>query len=153
MRKRFSNFKSYADITMEDLFSSTELKDAGHLVADHMKTTCFLSTASGKFQEMELPLQVQYSPVYNINILDFNKDGKTDILLCGNNSNTKIRLGKFDANYGVLLQGDGKGNFSYIKQNESGFNIWGDVRSSIQLNDKIIFGITRKSMVAYSLAK
>ncbi len=136
---------------MEDLFSTSELKDAGHLVADHMKTTCFLTTASGKFQVAELPIQVQYSPIYNINMLDFNKDGKPDLLLCGNNSTTKIRLGKFDANYGVLLQGDGKGNFSYIKQSESGFNIWGDVRSSIQLNDKIIFGINGKSMVAYSL--
>ncbi|WP_276500739.1 VCBS repeat-containing protein [Terrimonas pollutisoli] len=151
MRKRFSNFKSYADITMEDLFSSTELKNAGHMVADHMETTCFLSTASGKFQEKELPLQVQYSPVYNINILDFNKDGKTDILLCGNNSNTKIRLGKFDANYGLLLQGDGRGNFNYVPQFKSGFNIWGDVRSSIQINNKIIMGVSGKNLVAYEL--
>lgn len=151
MRKRFASFKSYADITMNDLFSTTELKDAGHLVADQMRTTCFLSTPSGKFREAELPIQVQYSPVYNINIMDFNKDGKADLLFCGNNSNTKIRLGKFDANYGVLLQGDGKGNFNYIKQNESGFNIWGDVRSSIQLNDKIIFGINGKGLVAYTL--
>ena len=49
-----------------------------------------------------------------------------------------------------VMAGDGKGNFSYIKQNESGFNIWGDVRSSIQINDKIIFGINGKDLVAYS---
>jgi hypothetical protein len=151
MRKRFANFKSYADVTMDDLFSNKELKDAGHLMADHMSTTFFVSTPSGKFKITELPNEVQYSPVYTIDQMDFNGDGKTDLLLCGNSSHTKIRLGKFDANYGILLEGDGKGNFKYIKQNESGFNIWGDVRSCIQIKDKIYFGINSKGIIAYAL--
>jgi len=153
MRKRFSNFKSYADITMEELFQNNELKEAGHLVADHMSTTCFISNQSGKFKVTELPKEVQYSPVYTISQMDFNADGKTDLLLCGNNSHIKIRLGKSDANYGILLAGDGKGNFNYIKQSESGFNIWGDVRSSIQIKDKIYFGINSKNLIAYTLSQ
>jgi hypothetical protein len=153
MRKRFSNFKSYADITMEELFLNNELKEAGHLAADHMSTTCFVSSASGKFTIQELPKEVQYSPVYTIDQIDYNNDGKTDLLLCGNNSHTKIRLGKFDANYGILLAGDGKGNFNYIKQSESGFNISGDVRSCIQINDKIYFGINSKNLIAYTFSK
>ena len=153
MRKRFADFKSYADFTMDDLFQNNELKDAGHLVADYMATTCFLSTQNGKFTVAQLPVQVQYSPVYTIDTLDFNHDGNNDLLLCGNNSHAKIRLGKFDANYGALLAGDGKGNFTYIKQNESGFNIWGDVRSCIQINDKIYFGINGKGLISYELLK
>ncbi|MBZ5858945.1 VCBS repeat-containing protein [Flavihumibacter profundi] len=153
MRKRFSNFKSYADITMDELFQNNELKEAMHLVADYMKTSCFLSSPGRKFTLAELPQEVQYAPVYTINQLDFNGDGKTDLLLCGNNSRTKIRLGKFDANYGVLLAGDGKGNFGYVSQAESGFNIWGDVRSCIQIKDKLYFGINSKDLIAYSLMK
>ncbi len=153
LRKRFSTFSSYADITMDDLFEHNELNDAGHLVADYMSTTCFLSNAAGKFTMATLPVEAQYSPVYTILPLEFNGDGNTDLLLCGNNSHTKIRLGKFDANYGVLLQGDGKGNFTYIKQTESGFNIWGDVRSSMQIKDKIYLGINGKNLSVYSLNK
>lgn len=149
--KRFPDFKSYADITLDDLFQHDELKEAGHLIANRMSTTCFISSASGKFTIAELPKEVQYSPVYTINTMDYNGDGNTDLLLCGNNSHTKIRLGKFDANYGVLLAGDGKGNFKYIKQNESGFNIWGDVRSSILIKDKIYFGINGKHLINYNL--
>ena len=44
-KKRFSDYKSYADVTLEDLFKNNELKDAGHLTADYMATTCFLSSA------------------------------------------------------------------------------------------------------------
>ena len=152
MKKRFFTFKSYADITMEDLFQQNELKGAGHLSADHMATTCFINNASGKFTPTALPTEVQYSPVHTINQLDYNKDGNTDLLLCGNNSHTKIRLGKFDANYGVLLQGDGKGNFKYINQTESGFNIWGDVRSCVQLNQQFYFGINGKNLITYTLS-
>jgi enediyne biosynthesis protein E4 len=153
MRKRFSNFKSYADITMEELFQNNELKDAHHLVANHMSTTCFISNQTGKFKIAEMPKEVQYSPVYSITVMDFNGDRNTDLLFCGNNSHTKIRLGKFDANYGILLAGDGKGNFNYIKQSESGFNIWGDVRSCVQIKDKIYFGINGKKLIAYTLSK
>ncbi len=151
MRKRFSNFKSYADITTEELFQNNELKQAGHLVANHISTTCFLSNKSTKFSIATLPQQVQYSPVYSITQMDYNKDGNTDLLLCGNNSHTKIRLGKFDANYGLLLSGDGTGNFTYIKQSESGFNIWGDVRSAIQVKNNIYFGVNGGKLIAYSL--
>ncbi len=152
MRKRFFTFKSYADVTMDNLFQQNELKDAGHLSAGQMSTTCFINSPSGKFKMGELPIEAQYSPVYTINQIDFNNDGKTDLLLCGNNSHSKIRLGKFDANYGVLLEGDGKGNFKYIKQNESGFNIWGDVRSCVQINKQIYFGINGKNVIAYTLS-
>jgi hypothetical protein len=152
MRKRFSNFKSYADITMDDLFQNNELNGAGHLSAERMNTTCFLSTSTGRFTIAELPVEVQYSPVYTIDTLDFNDDGKTDLLLCGNNSHTKIRLGKFDANYGVLIAGDGKGNFKYIPQTESGFNIRGDARSSVRVGNKIFFGINSNRLSAYILS-
>ena len=152
LRKRFFTFASYADITMEELFQHDELKQANHLAADDMSTTFFMSTAAGKFKVANLPKEVQYSPVYTITQMDFNKDGKTDLLLCGNNSHTKIRLGKFDANYGILLGGDGNGNFNYIKQTESGFNVWGDVRSAIQLNQKIYLGVNNKNLIAYSLS-
>ena len=150
-RKRFSDFKTYADITLDELFKGNELEEAGHLIADHMSTTCFINNRDGKFKTIELPKEVQYSPIYTVDVMDYNEDGNPDLLLCGNNSYFKIRLGKFDANYGILLSGDGNGNFRYINQSESGFNIWGDVRSSIQINKTVYFGITGAPLVAYKL--
>ncbi|MBG9378181.1 VCBS repeat-containing protein [Panacibacter sp. DH6] len=153
LRKRFADFKSYADVTLDQLFEEKDLKGAGHLTANFTATTCFMSTAGGALQETALPIQAQYAPVYTIDTLDFNKDGNKDLLLCGNNSYLKIRLGKADANYGVLLAGDGKGNFTYINQRESGFHIRGDVRSCIQVNNKLYFGICGQKLTAYYLSK
>ena len=149
LRKRFPDFKSYADVTVDELFKNDELDDAGHLIANHMRTTVFIN--NGKFVSTELPKEAQYSPVYAIRVLDYNKDGVQDILLAGNNGHFKIRLGKFDANYGVLLKGDGKGNFQYVSQTESGLNIKGDVRGTVNINETVYFGITGKSLQAYKL--
>jgi hypothetical protein len=151
LRKRFSDFKSYADIKMEDLFKPAELKEAGRLTASHMSTTCLINQPSGKFKAIELPIEVQYAPVYAMEKLDYNKDGHTDILLFGNNSYFKIRLGKMDANYGVLLTGDGNGNFRYVPQTESGFNVWGDVRSAININNTIYVGVNGRPLSVYKL--
>jgi hypothetical protein len=72
--------------------------------------------------------------------------------LCGSN-HTKIRLGKFDANYGVLLKGDGKEWFQYVNQSLSGFALQGEVRSVIEINKTLLFGINQQPIVAYRLSK
>lgn len=151
MRPRFTDYKSYADATMASAFSAEELKGAGHLQANFFKTAYFESRADGRFQEKPLPLQAQFSPVLTITPLDFDKDGKKDLLLCGNINGARLRFGKYDANYGVLLKGDGRGNFQYINQQQSGFHLQGDVRSVININDTYVFGINQQPAKAYKL--
>ena len=65
---------------------------------------------------------------------DYNKDGFKDILLLGNTEKARIKIGKIDANYGTLLIGNGKGDFKYVNQLNSGLNIKGAVRDAIQVN-------------------
>jgi hypothetical protein len=149
MRPRFPDYKSYADATLTDIFTPVELKDAGHLKANNLATTCFLSDGKGKLHASPLPLQVQSSPVFTITGLDYDHDGNRDLLLCGNINRARLRLGKYDANYGMLLKGDGKGHFEYIPQLQSGFKLWGDVRSVLDINQTLLFGINQQGVKAY----
>jgi hypothetical protein len=96
-----------------------------------------------------LPVQAQLSPVYAIHIADLDNDGKEDMLLGGNINHPRLRLGKSAASYGTFLKGDGKGNFSYIPQMNSGLNIRGDMRSILQLGDMIVFGINQDKLRVY----
>lgn len=153
MRTRFTNYKSYADAGIKEVFNGDEMKDAKHFKATHLSTSYFEQGADGKFIEKPLPLQAQFSPVFTINNLDYDSDGKTDLLLCGNINQARLRFGKCDANYGVLLKGDGKGNFEYVNQSQSGFHVWGDVRSVLEVNNKWLFGISQGAIKAYQLNK
>jgi hypothetical protein len=149
-RKRFPDYKSYGDATLTDVFTSEELAGVKKLSANYLQTVCFLSDAQGKFLEKTLPVPVQMSPVYVIIPLDYNADGNEDLILGGNINHARLKFGKYDANYGMLLQGDGKGNFNYIPQQRSGFKLTGDVRSAVTMGNTIIFGINEQPIQVYS---
>lgn len=153
MRTRFTDYKSYADATIKDVFTEEELKGAAHLQATFLATCFFGSGQDGKFHATVLPAQAQFAPVFTITALDYNLDGKMDLLLCGNINHARLRFGKFDANYGVLLKGGGNGSFSYVSQKQSGFNIRGDVRSAISIGNRLLFGLNQGKIKAYEIKK
>ncbi len=150
-RRRFTSFESYASITITDLFKKDELKTSGHRSINRMETTCFISQPSGNYAIKELPIQAQFSPVHTIIIQDLDRDGIEDLLLCGNNANFKIRLGKSDSNHGMVFKGLGQGAFSYVNQSASGLNIRGDVRSVLVAGPNFLFGINHQPLQAYKL--
>jgi len=153
MRTRFTDYKSYADITINELFTPDELRSAGHLQANELLTSYFEMGNDGKFHLKTLPLQAQFSPVFVLSAFDYDQDGNEDLFLGGNVHNARIRFGNSDANYGTLLKGDGKGNFQYIDQHKSGFHIIGDVRGVLQINNLLLFGINGGSVKAYKQQK
>jgi len=153
LRPRFTSYTDYADATIEDIFSAKQLNDAKKLSSNRMETTLLLGSMENKFTTANLPEQAQYSPINAINIYDFNKDGKKDILLLGNNHFFKLRLGKFDANYGTLLVGNGKGEFKYMNQVESGLDVRAAVKSSLLIEDKLFLGINNNSLKTYQFSK
>lgn len=151
LRSRFTSYDSYAEAQLEDIFTGSDLERARRLRADHLQTSLFLSGSGGQLTPGTLPVQAQFAPIHTITVLDYDQDGNRDLLLCGNDSHTKLRLGKSDANYGVLLRGDGRGGFSYVPQRESGFRLRGDVRQVVPLADgRLLFGLTGRASAAYA---
>ncbi len=150
-RSRYPTYASYADETVNTIFDGSTLGSMGHLTANSLQTSCFLSAKAGKFTSATLPAQAQYAPVHTITVLDADHDGRADVLLCGNESRAKIRLGKMDANFGTLLKGDGKGGFQYVEQPASGLHLRGNVRAVLPIGNTLLVGATGQKMVAYQL--
>jgi hypothetical protein len=133
------------------MFSTAQIDSAKKLKVNYLHTT-WLENVNGKFITRSLPIQSDFSPVYSICANDFNGDGNIDLLLCGNIDNTRIRIGKIDANYGVLLIGDGKGQFTYVNQIESGLSLRGNVRDILKLdsingNNLLLIGVNNSGLV------
>ncbi len=153
LRQRFPTYDSYSNATIEDVLTPEQLKSAKVLSANYFETTYF-ENREGVFMAKKLPLQANFFPVYAICPGDFDRDGKQDIVLAGNIDQARIKIGKIDAGYGVLLKGDGKGNFEYIPQIKSGLSVKGCTRDVIMLNgkgnDRIVFGVNNQSSVTYS---
>lgn len=129
MRKKFTSYKDYSTATMTTIFNADDMAKAGKLTATECNTVCYLNRG-GKFEKVILPLEAQFSVITKIIANDFDKDGKQDLLLLGNRSDNRLKIGAIDANYGCLLKGDGKGDFTYVVQTKSGLSIKGDVKSA-----------------------
>lgn len=152
-RSKFTSYTSYSEATLVDIFDQDELEGAEKLLADHMQTTLLLSEDDGTYRIAELPEEVQYAPIYAISVNDIDRDGNQDLLVLGNNDHFKLRLGKFDANYGVLLLGDGNGKFRYLDQSTSGLDISGNVRSALWIENTLFLGIYGRPMRTFEISK
>ncbi len=138
LRKKFTNYESFSNATLEDMFTKEELQKAGKLQIT-ITESVILENAGSSFIVHKLPVQAQSSPVYAIAVADYTGDGKKDILMCGNNATYRLRIGKMDANRGVLLKGKGNFNFEYMPQLHSGFHLQGDIKDIQQVNDNLFF--------------
>jgi hypothetical protein len=129
LKKKFSEYHQYADATINDIFTPEQLKGAGLLTAACMSTVYLENRGKKGFLRKALPPEVQYSPVYAISAADVDHDGKKDLILAGNNSWARIKFGRYKANHGILLRGDGSGGFDYVPQWKSGLDMRDDIRS------------------------
>lgn len=155
VKKKFLEYHQYADAKINDVLTPEQLQDAGVLQVTEQSTLYLQNDGGNGFSKKPIPMQAQYAPVYAIISLDANKDGKKDLLLAGNNSWTRIKYGRYSANHGILLIGDGKGNFSYVPQMHSGLNVRGNVRSMLQVKAdtaiQILFGMNNAPAISYRL--
>jgi hypothetical protein len=154
MRKKFTSYAAFSQVTINDIFTKEELGKANRLSVNETRTLVFLNR-NGKMMPAPLPMPAQFSVVTNILSDDFNSDGKKDLLLLGNHSDNRLKIGCINAGYGCLLTGDGKGNFEYVNQPTSGLNIKGDVKAAVEIKTNnaryIIAGICNEAMQFYKV--
>jgi hypothetical protein len=87
----------------------------------------------GKFEILPLPITTQYSCINGMLAEDIDGDGNFDVLINGNDYGTEVTVGRYDACNGVLLKGDGKGNFAPLTILQSGWFVPGNVKSLVKL--------------------
>ena len=121
-------YEAYKNQTLEEIFNELQLENAVTSEIEFLETAIMINNGDNTFAIQGLPIKAQYAPVYTSKTYDFNGDGHLDILLAGNLHAAKPQVGKYDANHGILLLGDGKGNFSEIDKAKGGMNIDGEVR-------------------------
>lgn len=134
MKERFPNYASYAKADMKNVFTEAQVQDALQLSANNFTTSWIENKGNMQFELHALPAPAQWAPVYAIQAGDFNGDGQTDIALIGNEFSMAPYLGRYDALNGLLLKGDGKGNFTPLSILESGLYIPGNAKSLVQLH-------------------
>ncbi|PWU02576.1 MAG: RNA-binding protein [Bacteroidetes bacterium] len=126
IKKKYLFNKDYANATVEDIFP--DKKNLEVLTCNETRTCWFENLGHGKFMMHALPVEVQFAPVNAIICDDLDGDGTPDLLLAGNEYQTEVMTGRYDASYGCFLKGIGNKEFKVISPSKSGFKLDGDVK-------------------------
>lgn len=136
MKKKFQNYKQYATATMDDILTPEQRKGALRLKVTTSESCYLRNDGNGKFTMIPLPKQAQISALNGMVVDDFDGDGNLDIIINGNDYSTEVSDGRYDALNGLMLKGDGKGNFTPQSILQSGIFIPGDGKALVKLQDK-----------------
>jgi hypothetical protein len=133
LKKKYLRYEQYKEQTIDDIFSKEQLQNALKLNAYEMRSSVIMNNRNGTFTLKPLPVEAQFSTVFGLVIKDYDGDGKPDILLGGNFYQSKPEAGIYDASYGLLLKGNGKGDFKAVKPQNSGIVVKGAVRDIAEI--------------------
>jgi enediyne biosynthesis protein E4 len=154
IKKKYPTYESFANQTITDIFTPKELQGALVLKACIFQSCYLENKGNNQFTLSPLPPVAQFSPIYAIQTGDYNKDGNPDLILAGNFFGTRIKFGEYDANKGLLLTGNGKGNFKVMTDIQSGFHIKGEVRDIAEIRlasgkNMLVFALNNDSVKLY----
>lgn len=131
IKKLFPDYTSFASADVTTVTGN--FNRTGQLKLSAVQFNSVWIENKGNFEMVlhQLPAEAQWSPVHAVLLQDFNKDGFADILLSGNEFSVHPYAGRIDAGNGLVLKGDGKGNFKALSILESGIYIPGNGRALV----------------------
>jgi hypothetical protein len=137
MERRFPSYKSYAEADMQGLFTEEERAGTVLYEGDTFQTSYIENQGGNAFTVSALPMRAQFAPVFGITSGDYDGDGRLDLLMVGNSYANEAFEGRYDALNGLLLRGNGDGNFTYVQVSGSNFYVEGDAKAMVELvNDE-----------------
>ena len=153
VKKQFLQHASYAEAVFDDLFKNRE--GLLELTCEETAHCWFENKGKGKFLRHVLPMEAQFAPVNAILCNDLDGDGRPDLLLAGNEYQTEVMTGRYDASYGLFLKGTRSG-FIPVPPVRSGFILNGDVKSLALLRAadgarRIVAGVNNDSLRIFRL--
>jgi hypothetical protein len=136
LKKNAIKYSEYAEKQVQDMFSPDVLMNSVRKQVETF-TTSYLWNEDDGLKLESMPQESQMSPVFCSEVVDVDKDGKKDIILGGNFYDLKPEVGRHDGFKGGYFKGDGKGEYKYISELESGLKVSGQVRDIANINDKL----------------
>ncbi|SFP68044.1 VCBS repeat-containing protein [Parafilimonas terrae] len=126
INKQFATNKDFTMATADKIFGSS--KSLLVLTCNETRSCWIENKGNGKFEMHALPVEAQFAPVNAIICADMDGDGIKDILLAGNEYQTEVVTGRYDASYGCFLKGNNQHQFKAVPYNETGLKIDGDIK-------------------------
>ncbi len=135
LKKKFENYNKFSTAQLTDIYDKKKLEKGLHYQVRSF-SSAYLENKDGKFIVNTLPNEAQLSPINQMIVKDFDKDGHLDILGAGNLYASEVETPRADAGHGLFLRGNGNGSFRSVPTIKTGFYTGGDVKDLILIKIK-----------------
>lgn len=136
LKKQNLKHSEYASKSIHELFDDETLRKSTVKQVNFLGSIVALNEGSGRFSIKELPVEAQLSCINEIAIMDYNDDGRSDLVLAGNNHYFLPQFSMLDACEGLVLENLGNHTFKNIPNGKSGLALDGVVRSLQYIENK-----------------
>ena len=134
LKEQFKTYDIFASSNVEEIYGEDKLSQALHLEATEFANVYFENQGKGRYIAKKLPQLAQLSSINDFIVRDFNDDGFQDIILAGNQFHVEVETTRADAGFGLLLLGNGEGDFRPLSKAQSGFFVPQDVKCMTTIN-------------------
>jgi hypothetical protein len=131
LKKENLNYEIYAKKAFQALFKKELVDKAAMKLYNYTSSIIAWGKGDGQFDVQRLPNEVQFSSLNAMVSTDVNADGKTDLIMGGNQFGFLPQFGRLDANYGLVLINKGKRVLEVVEDKQSGLVITGQVRDMV----------------------
>ncbi|MBN8838002.1 MAG: VCBS repeat-containing protein [Sphingobacteriia bacterium] len=140
LKKKFLYADDFAKASLSDIFGKEKLNSAKKLTANFFSNAILMNKGNMKFETDALPWQAQFTP-YRDGIIT---NSRNDILLAGNYYDNNIQMGRYDADFGTILQYN---NGKLSAESLNGLVIKGQVRhiKPIKIHGRQAFVLVRNN--------
>jgi len=135
IQDKFETYDLFAKATTDEIYG--ESLDSAYLRdINILESIALVSNENDGFDVIKLPKLAQISPVLDIEIMDVNHDGLSDIILNGNIYDTEVETPRLDGGRGLILLSDANGNLSSADENITGLDMNGNFKSMTKIYHK-----------------
>ena len=147
LKRKFLKFNDYRNVTLKDIIPSEVREKILRKDAYNFASVYIENKGDGTFSIKELPTEAQLFPIFAFCVDDIDGDGDQDIMAAGNLNAAQPDIGRYDAGYGIVLAGDGRGSFEALDPEQSGLVIRGEGRDvkSLVTSGKKLYVVSRNN--------
>ena len=103
MRKKYTNYRDFAGKTIEQIFDKKVLNASTILTISELRSG-YLENTNGKFTFVPFESELQWAPIMDFLVYDFDHEGTDEVLAAGNFFGVKPYHGRFGSFPGAMIR-------------------------------------------------